>query len=172
MADVHIRPSVGGGHVQVTAGGSGSHVSMYAGAGGHVRLTQGKLDVVIYDSPGGRTGAARAKNPGLTEVLLGGRLASVVADYTAKVASTYTAMLTARGGTGRLASTVEANVLPYSGYDRDRWVGEVTVGNAATPYGAADEFGRKNPDEAQRGSTTDGSNQLRTALYSVLPYPI
>jgi hypothetical protein len=121
-------------------------------------------DVVIYPAP----------NKALAEVLLDGRLGTIVHDYTQKVAHTYATMLGARssGKEGGLLSTVEANVWPYWGYTRDRWVGEVKVGSAESPYGAADEFGRKNPDRKQNNSRYDGSGQLRDALYMHLPHPI
>lgn len=171
MGDVHIRPN-GAGRATVQAGGGGGHVSMGPGTGTSARyVPNGKWDVLIYDTPGARVGAAKSNNPGLAAALLSPQMQAVVADYAAKVAATYRASLTTRG-TGVLASTVVANVNPNDGFDSDRWVGTVTVGSAAHPYGAADEFGRKNPDGKQRGSTTDGSHALRNALYSVLPYPI
>jgi len=145
---------------------------MGPGQGGNVRVNQGPWHVVIYDSPGARTGAFRSNNPGLAAVLRGPKLEVVVTDYTAKVAATYRSLLGARSKSGDLAGTITATVIPNSGYSNDRWVGEVTVGSPTTPYGAADEFGRSNPDDKQRGSTTEGSNNLRTALYSVLPYPL
>lgn len=173
MGSAHIR-SNGVGRAQVQAGGVG-HVSLSAGSPDVARyVPDGKWDVVIYDSPGGRTGAARSNNPGLQEVLLSGKMGTVVHEYTQLVANSYRSMLGARssGKANGLLSTVEATVWPYWGYSKDRWVGEVKVGSASTPYGAADEFGRKNPDAKQHGSTTDGSHELRTALYMHLPYPL
>lgn len=175
MASVSVRPSVGGNHVHVSPSSSGAHVSVGAGQGASAVVKPGQpgpWHVVIYDSPGARTGAFRSNNPGLAAVLRGVKMEAVVTDYTAKVRNSYLALLGPRSKSGDLAGTVQATVIPNSGYSRDRWVGEVTVGSAAAPYGAADEFGRKSPDDKQRGSTTDGSNNLRTALYSVLPYPL
>ena len=172
MGSAHIRAN-GVGRASVQSGGVG-HVSMGPGSGDSARyIPDGKWAVVIYDSPGARVGAARSNNPGLAAALVSDKMGVVVQEYTTKVAATYAAMLGRRpGGTGRLLASVEANVWPNQGYGKDRWVGEVKVGSASTPYGAADEFGRKSPKEGQRGSTTDGSHQLRTALYSVLPYPL
>lgn len=122
-------------------------------------------NVVIYPAP----------NKALSEVLLDGRLGTIVNDYTAKVAATYHTMLAARStpkGKAHLVDTIEANVWPYWGYRRDRWVGEVKVGSAENPYGAADEFGRGNPAAKQRGSTYWGSHQLRDSLYMHLPQRI
>ena len=166
MGDTRIREN-GVGRVHERPGGSGDHVSMVSGGGLANFVGNGKWDVVIYPDP----------NPALAEVLLDGRLGTIVADYTAKIASTYHTMLAARSsrdeGTGtRLIDTIEANVWPYWGYKRDRWVGEVKVGSAAVPYGAADEFGRSNPEDGQKGSTYEGSRQLRTALYIYLPFKI
>lgn len=170
MGEAHIRANAVG-RVHVKPSSSGSHVKMTAGGAGHVQLVQEHWwGIHIYPYP----------NPGLAEALLDGRLGTIVHDYTQRVAQSYGQMLGARssgktdekGEPAGLLSSIEANVWPYWGFKRDRWVGEVKVGNAKFPYGAADEFGRKNPDEKQRGSTTDGSHQLRSALYSVLPYPI
>lgn len=124
-------------------------------------------DIQIYGPP----------NPALTSILKGPQLENIVWNYTAKVAMTYRAQLEGRRGperrgkAGHLADTVNPHTISNGGYKRDRWVGEVTVGNAALPYGAADEFGRHSPTIYQRNSTYQGSNDLRTALYSVLPYP-
>lgn len=162
----------GMGRVSVHAGGGGGHVALGPGTGSSARyVPNGKWEVVIYDAPGARTNTPRSNNPGLAEALLSPKMEAVVTDYTAKVRAAYEASLGSRG-TGNLRSTVQAMVVPNDGFSSDRWVGTVTVGSAAFPYGAADEFGRKNPDEKQRGSTTDGSHALRNALYSVLPYPI
>lgn len=119
------------------------------------------IDVKIYPYP----------NPALTQILLGGQLGTIVHDYTQKVAQTYANSLGQRSS-GPLLSTIEANVWPYWGYKKDRWVGEVKVGSSAYPYGAADEFGRKNPDPKQNESRYEGSHQLRNALYATLPFPI
>lgn len=110
-------------------------------------------------------------NKALAEVLLSGKMGTVIHDYTQKVASTYATMLGSRSS-GPLLATIEANVWPYWGYNKDRWVGEVKVGSEAYPYGASDEFGRKNPAPGQNNSRYEGSGQLRAALYSVLPFPI
>lgn len=150
------------GNVHVRSGGSG-HVQLQQGSGGNAPfVANGKWDVHIYPY----------NNPGLAEALLDGRLGTIMHDYTQKVAVTYGQMLGQRSKSGGLVSSIEANVWPYWGYKKDRWVGEVKVGNAKNPYGAADEFGRSSPDEKQKGSTYEGSHQLRTALYSVLPNPI
>lgn len=158
--------SNGTGRVHVRPGGSGNHVHMGAGGGGHVHyVSGGKWQVHIYPYP----------NPGLTAALLDGRMGTVVHDFTQRVAHTYAQSLGARStgkSGGGLVSSIEANVWPYWGYKHDRWVGEVKVGDVKHPYGAADEFGRRNPDDKQHGSTYDGSHALRSALYSVLPYPI
>lgn len=165
MGDTRIIPN-GVGRVHERPGGTGDHVKMSSGGGMVSYVSNGKWDVRIYPFP----------NPGLAEVLLDGRLGSIVHDYTSRVASTYHTMLAARSGDpqkgSRLIDTVEANVWPYWGYKRDRWVGEVKVGSAANPYGAADEFGRGNPQGRQNSSTYEGSHQLRTALYMHLPHPI
>lgn len=172
MASTHIRAN-GAGSARVRSGGTGGHVAMGAGNGFSARyVPSGKWDVVIYDHPGGRSGLAKSNNPGLAAALRSDQMAAVVEDYTRRVAATYRTMLEARSKSGNLAATIDARIIPDAGYASDRWIGEVTVGDAANPYGAADEFGRKSPDEDQRGSTTSGSRDLRTALYSVLPYPL
>lgn len=150
MAEIRIH---GGGtnHVKVTPGKA--DVSFKPGDSDTVEVSEKPWYVVTYGPP----------NKALAEVLLDGRLAKIVEDYTAQVASNYRTMLESRSGNPpRLASTIQATVNPYWGFKRDRWVGEVSVGSEQSPYGAADEFGR-NQYAPYRGSA-DLENALRMVL--------
>ena len=114
-------------------------------------------DVEVYPFP----------NPALTQILLGPRLEACVADYTAKVASAYGQRLQARPRKDkrergdRMASSINAVIIPNEGYKKDRWVGQVTVG---AQYALADELGRK------KYAQYDGSGDLAAALYTTLPF--
>lgn len=126
-------------------------------ADSHVRLTSGKWEVELYGPP----------NKALAGILMGDKLATIVGDYTKKVAATYQSMISTRSTgkpDGGLASTVRAMAHPNDGYRGDRWVGEVTVGDEDHPYGAADEYGRN------KYAPYSGSNQLEDALRIHLPY--
>lgn len=109
-------------------------------------------------------------NPALTEVLIGGRLQGIVAEYTSKVYASYATRLADRKHVddehpGQMLSSTRAEVF-IGGYEDDRWIGQITVD---VPYAMADEFGRHSPAEGQNNSTYEGSGDLRGALYENLP---
>lgn len=90
-------------------------------------------------------------------------MAGIVYDYAKKVESVYISKLGSRSS-GALLSTVETSLPFIGGYKNDRYIGEVKVGSARRPYGAADEFGRT------KYAQYDGSGDLRDSLHAVLPY--
>ena len=112
------------------------------------------VDIKIYGPP----------NPVLAEILLSERMNTIVAEYTAKVATAYTQRLGKRSS-GPLLNTIRAETF-VGGYKHDRRVGQVSVGSPSLPYSAADEFGRN------KYAQYDGSHDLRDSLYSVLPYKL
>lgn len=112
-------------------------------------------DIVIYPYP----------NKALTEILLSHDLEEVVGEYTLKVASVFTSLISARPRKGdKHPGLMAADMYAYTdvgGFKHDRVVGEV---GSAVDYMAADEYGR------HASHPYEGHHDLTHALYSVLPY--
>jgi hypothetical protein len=128
---------------------NGGGVANIAAGKSLVDIAPGPWYIRLYGPP----------NKAIGEILLNGRVGSIVHDYTQRVAQTYSTMIETRSRSGALAASITATVNPYWGYKRDRWVGEVRVGSSSTPYGAADEYGRN------QYSPYEGSGNLVDALY-------
>lgn len=120
-------------------------------------------DIHLYGPP----------NEVLAEILIGPRMYSIVASYTAKVLSNYITRQGAEpykdlkrqyraGGhpPGQLLESVEAKI-DIGGFKHDRWTGQISVG---VVYGGAEEYGRKKYAEYA------GNKNLRQALHGVLPH--
>jgi len=89
--------------------------------------------------------------PGLHALLLAE--AETVANlYRAKVAK----------DTGRLAASANASVV-VGGHKHDRWVGKVTVGGTAAPYGVLHEFGARNKEILRAANDLKEIMRTRTA---------
>lgn len=104
-------------------------------------------------------------NPAIAEFLLGDRLKAVVAEYTARVMTTYISRVEGRKkykSGNELENSVRGDIF-LGGFRTDRWVGQVV---STVEYAAADELGRT------AYAPYEGHHDLRDSLYGVLGHQI
>lgn len=99
-------------------------------------------------------------NPALAQILLSGRMQNVVRSVTELARTKYQAIVAKRSG--KLAASARVR-LSIGGYQNDRWVGTLTIGEG-TAHGLAHEFGHKSRRNTQTGAFVSRSGPRRKGL--------